>query len=195
MAFKNKTKGKLLMDVRQTLDAKHNNILTMFNDNKSRLPELENKLHSLNAQIETLQKENEKHIVVDLTIQRKLWSLDDEKNQLQNEIDDIRNNADETKYMLNTGKILNDYYRLLEQEKNHISADFIQTVNIPYNNQKQDANQKQEVIQKDIITDINNIDDIEKLQSSKRKNIIDWFSQTDTNDITFQNIDTGKKNL
>lgn len=193
MAFRSKIKNKFLSQERQTLDAKHNNILTMFNDNKSRLPELENKLHSLNAQIETLQKENEKHIVVDLTIQRKLWSLDDEKNQLQNEIDDIRNNADETKYMLNTGKILNDYYRLLEQEKNHISADFIQTVNIPYNNQKQDANQKQEVIQKDIITDINNIDDIEKLQSSKRKNIIDWFSQTDTNDITFQNIDTGKK--
>ena len=34
MAFKHKTKNRLLIDERQTLDAKHNNILKSFTNNK-----------------------------------------------------------------------------------------------------------------------------------------------------------------
>lgn len=225
MAFRNKIKNKFSSQERQTLDAKHNNILTMFNENKSRLPELENKLQLLNQQIDALQQTNANNIVVDLTIQRQLWALDDEKNLLQNEIDDIRNNTDETKYMLNTGKILNDYYRLLEQEKNHISADTLSHVIIPNTNQtnvptdhtifsqsnipNQQTTQQttQQTIQQNIQQTINQVSPTsvivsssdkkpgvdDTIQHGKRKNIIDWFSQTDTTDTTFQNVDTGKK--
>ena len=49
MAFKTKTKTRLLIDDRQTLDAKHNNILTSFTNNKETLASLYIELNNINT--------------------------------------------------------------------------------------------------------------------------------------------------
>ena len=50
MAFKSKTKNRLLVDERQTLDAKHNNILQTFTDNKISISVLHEELINLNKE-------------------------------------------------------------------------------------------------------------------------------------------------
>ena len=79
MTFRTKTKNKLLVEERQTLDAKHNGILSLFNENKDRLPELESQLINLEKELKNLKDLNADKIVIDMDLQRKIWKLDDEK--------------------------------------------------------------------------------------------------------------------
>ena len=71
MAFRNKTKSKLVIDERQTLDAKHNVVLANFNENKERLPELENQLAIIDSKLVELHELNAHNMVIDLNLQKK----------------------------------------------------------------------------------------------------------------------------
>ena len=110
MTFRSKTKNKLLVEERQTLDAKHNGILSLFNENKDRLPELESQLKELENDLINLKNLNANKIVIDMDLQRKIWKLDDDRTELLKKIANIKNNIEENKYMLNTGKIISNYY-------------------------------------------------------------------------------------
>ena len=169
MAFKTKTKSRLLVEERQTLDAKHNNILQSFNENKNNMPLLEVQLHELKARIADLHKQNAQSMIINLELQREIWKLDDEKIELEKQIQCIKNNVDENKYMLNTGKILSSYYKILDQEKQLASAPDYQSN-----------------------TNIISIDQLTS-NNTKKKSIMDWFSQSENNNAAFENIDTGKK--
>jgi hypothetical protein len=192
MAFKTKTKNRFLVEERQTLDAKHNNILSLFTENRRCLPNLETQLEELTQQINNLRKENEKTLILDLNIQKEIWKLDDEKTELEKQIKDIKNNNDETNYMLNTSKILSNYYKILEQEKQIAASTEIyqtngeptpQTTIVPTSND-------------DKINGIgvnNSVNNGVNIGNGKKKSIMDWFSQTEINKIAFENIDTSKK--
>ena len=122
MTFRSKTKNKLLVEERQTLDAKHNGILSLFNENKDRIPELESQLKELEKDLINLKNLNANKIVIDMDLQRKIWKLDDDKTELLKNIENIKNNIEENKYMLNTGKIISNYYKIIEKEKEFASA-------------------------------------------------------------------------
>lgn len=172
MTFRSKTKNKLLVEERQTLDAKHNGILSSFNENKDRLPELESELLDIDNELASLKNINSQKIVIDMELQRKIWKLDDERSELFKKINNIRNNVEENKYMLNTGKIISNYYKIIEQEKEFASTDTSSNHNIT--------------------PSINTI--VIASEPTKKKNIMDWFSKSDSNNtIPFENIDTGKR--
>ena len=172
MTFRSKTKNKLLVEERQTLDAKHNGILSSFNEDKDRLPELESELQDIDNELASLNNINSEKIVIDMDLQRKIWKLDDERSELLKKIDNIRNNVDENKYMLNTGKIISNYYKIIEQEKEFASTGTSGNHNIT-----------------------TSIDTSAVVgEPTKKKNIMDWFSKSDSsNTIPFENIDTGKR--
>jgi len=176
MTFRTKTKNKLLVEERQTLDAKHNGILSLFNENKERLPELESHLTNLEKELTNLKNLNSNKIVIDIDLQRKIWKLEDEKAELLERIDNIKNNIEENKYMLNTGKIISNYYKIIEKEKEFASASDDNNIN-----KTNDTNS--------IFPIANN----GEFTSVKKKNIMDWFSKSDNNAVPFENIETGKK--
>ena len=118
MAFKTKTKTRLLIDDRQTLDAKHNNILTSFTNNKETLTDLYVELHSINTKLNELKLENSKTPMFNIEIQKLIWLYDDKKNEIEININRIENNVDENDYMLNTGKLISNYYKIINEEKN-----------------------------------------------------------------------------
>ena len=118
MAFKSKTKNRLLVDERQTLDAKHNNILQTFTDNKTSISVLHEELINLNKTISDLQKQNSKSPFLNITLQKQIWDYDDKIKKLEYEIKSIENNIDEDEYMLKTGKLLSTYYKIIDYEKN-----------------------------------------------------------------------------
>lgn len=171
MTFRSKTKNKLLVEERQTLDAKHNGILSLFNENKDRLPEFESELQDIDNELANLKDINRQKIVIDMDLQKKIWKLDDERNELLKKINNIKNNIEENKYMLNTGKIISNYYKIIEQEKEFASTGTFNNHNI-----------------------IPSIDTSKVIgEPTKKKNIMDWFCKSDSNNtIPFENIDTGK---
>jgi hypothetical protein len=139
MAFKTKLKNRLLVKERQTVDAKHNNVLQQFIENKSYLPTLKEDLEQIKTEITILNQENCKSLIINLELQKKIWKLDDRKRELEKEITNIEQGIDENTYMLKTGKILSDYYKILDQEKQFASGeaylpDNINTINTIKNN-------------------------------------------------------------
>jgi uncharacterized Zn finger protein (UPF0148 family) len=185
MTFRTKTKNRFLVEERQTLDAKHNGILSSFNENKKRLPELESQLKDIELELINLKAVNLNKIIIDMDLQKKIWKLDDERTALLQRIDDIRNNIVENKYMLNTGKIISNYYKIIEKEKEFASSS---TSN---SNSNSNSNNISETACNFPIANIG------EFIPTKKKNIIDWFSKSDNKDnndnIPFENIDTGKK--
>ena len=119
-----------------------------------------------------------------MELQKKIWCLDDRRIALEKEIKDIENNTDENIYMLKTGKILSDYYKILEQEKQFASG--IVSSSQPIN---------QIELPESSIPSTNILDggDNSDTTGIKRKCIIDWFSQTPTKSTVFENVDSGKK--
>ena len=167
-AFKNKTKNRTVIDDRQTLDAKHNNILNTFAESKNNIETLQSDLNDINSQLESLNEENSKSQILNLKIQQQIWALDDQKKKLEAEIDKINNNVDENNYMLKTGKLLSNYYKIIDEEKKIASSGDVKHL---------------------LVNDPTPFG-----TNNKKKNITDWFLQAAPAVIT-ENIDTRKKTL
>ena len=60
--------------------------------------------------------DKDKAIYNNFDLQQKLWSLEDERDRLIDEIDNIENNRDEKEYLLKTGVLLNQYYKIKDNE-------------------------------------------------------------------------------
>ena len=79
MAFKTKTKTLQIVNDRQTLDAKHNNILQSFTENKNHIDELKYELSKIILIINELNIENSKLPILNINLQNKIWEYDDKK--------------------------------------------------------------------------------------------------------------------
>lgn len=121
MAFKNKTKNRLLIDERQTLDAKHNNILKSFTNNKDNLNTYYKELTKINTKLTELNTKNASEVIINIELQQKIWEYDDKKKEIENEIYKIEHNIEQNDYMLKTGKLINNYYNVVNQEHNYNS--------------------------------------------------------------------------
>ena len=118
MAFKAKNKSKLNINTKQTIDAKHQDIIDEFKNKSSSIPELESQIEDLNHKIADLKIESSKNLIIDLELEKQIWNLEDEKKKIQTDIDNLNKNVEENKYMLKTSKILSEYYKVQENEKN-----------------------------------------------------------------------------
>jgi len=72
MAFKTKTKIRLLKDERQTLDAKHNNILNSFIENKDNIQIIYEELKSINNKLNELYNKNKTITIFDINLQNQI---------------------------------------------------------------------------------------------------------------------------
>lgn len=118
MAFKNKTKNRNPFNTNKTIDAIHNDVLKGFDKNKKQLKNYYHNLDLIKKQIIYLKAEidKDKAIYNNFHLQEKLWGLEDERDRLINEIDNIENNRDEKEYLLKTGVLLNQYYKIKDNE-------------------------------------------------------------------------------
>ena len=183
MAFKTKTKTRLLIDDRQTLDAKHNNILTTFTNNKESLTELYKELLNINNKLIDLNIINNKSPMFNIEIQNKIWLYDDKKNEIKININRIENNIDETEYMLNTGKLISNYYKIINEEKKFTIKHNTIDTNIDNKNNNKNNN---------INTNINN--NMNKV-SKKNKSITDWFdNKEDLTNYSYNNLEFTENN-
>ena len=179
MAFKTKTKTRLLIDDRQTLDAKHNNILTSFTNNKETLSSLYIELDNINNKLNELKLENNKSPMFNIEIQKLIWLYDDKKNEIEININRIENNVDENDYMLNTGKLISNYYKIINEEKNITIKD--NTLNNTLNTTL-DIKIENHLEEHKLNNTINYFNTTSKSSNKhKNKSITDWFNNNDDN--------------
>ena len=175
MAFKNKTKNRLLIDERQTLDAKHNNILKSFTNNKDNLNNYYKELTKINNKLSELNNKNASEVIINIELQQKIWAYDDKKKEIENEIYKIEHNIEQNDYMLKTGKLINNYYNVVNQEHNYNSLN--------ENEIEEDNNNKDDNVEDDNVEDDNseydNAED-ENLDTNEYKD--EYFNDNDNKD-------------
>lgn len=118
MAFKAKNKSKININTKQTIDAKHQDFLDDFNNKSKEIPILESQIVEIEEKIKVMRIESSKNMIVDLEFENKIWNLEEKKSELEKTIDNIKSNTIENNYMLKTSKILSQYYKVQDKEKN-----------------------------------------------------------------------------
>ena len=114
MSFKTKSKKKLVVDTRVTLQAKHELKVSYFNEKRETKNTLNRDLEILENRLReyTPEKTN------DFNIDKKM-ELIDEINDLKKSINEIESNREEIDYLLDTGNILFNYADNGNKKNNH----------------------------------------------------------------------------
>jgi hypothetical protein len=123
MTFKNKNKNRNLFNSKKTIDAINIDILKDFESNKQNISNYKTELLNKNRKINKLKKDvyKDSNILNNFDLQLKLWQIEDEKIILEDKIREIENSDKEKEYLINTGEILNTYYKIKDNEKYKIN--------------------------------------------------------------------------
>ena len=105
--FKYKDRKKSLKDSRVTLHAKFEEKVDYFNNNKKKLIDLKREQKKLNDKYKRFDNDNSK--LSKEKLEEKLDLRDTLKN-IESEIDTISNKKEDIEFLLDTGKLLHDYF-------------------------------------------------------------------------------------
>ena len=124
MAFKSKTKNRNPINQNRTIDAIHVDILNKFDKNKKNIKNYHKQLEILTNKLNKLKIElnKNKNVIETLELQKKIWDVEADIKSTNEIIYNINNNIDEKEYLINTGNILNQYYRVKETERGDESS-------------------------------------------------------------------------
>jgi hypothetical protein len=110
--FKHKNRKTTHFDTRMTLDAKHNEIIQTFKDDHKNIKKYQSELQSVQKKLNGLKKDTDLFLSPEeLGIQ---FHLENKIKELQEKIENLEQNNNETDYFIKTGKILYDYYNNIE---------------------------------------------------------------------------------
>ena len=114
-------KSLLNPNAKKTIDLLHNTQQEYFKSKYESLSILENEMAIKLSRLEKLNLEIEKHIednkIPDMILENEKWQLEDEIEKINNNINDIKNSKEEKEYLLKSGQILHQYKKIKEQEK------------------------------------------------------------------------------
>ena len=116
MAFKLKTKNRVSINTRQTLDARHNDAMEFYSNEREQLPSLQDEYNNMKNELAKLMQESNKNNIMDFELQKRIWDLKDKIEELSEYIDKIENKTEENNYILTTSKLLHSYYKIVENE-------------------------------------------------------------------------------
>jgi hypothetical protein len=124
MAFKSKTKNRNPINQNRTIDAIHVDILNKFDKNKKNIKNYHKQLEISTNRLNKLSIElnKNKNVIETLELQKKIWDVEADIKSTNEIIYNINNNIDEKEYLINTGNILNQYYRVKETERGDESS-------------------------------------------------------------------------
>jgi hypothetical protein len=142
-----------------TIDAKHNEMISLFQSQKESIPELKEELKKLTSEYNN-NRDNSRKNDIDYIIYRD--NLREKINNLKDKINSIINDDDLNKYYLEVGTLLHTYYENVENSKNsaHNSENFEENL-INYNESDDDVISNDEYLEDD---------EIEKEEEEEKKN-------------------------
>ena len=136
MSFKTKVRKKTNNDIRVTLDAKHKEKVSYFENLNKDLPNKIKQLDNIKNKYNQLKKIRNKDLS-DIQFNEKI-ELEDNIKDLEKEINQIKNKDKDIDYLLETGHLLFSYYN----NSNEIAEGKINS----YNNLKQPIDDKKTVM-------------------------------------------------
>ena len=182
MAFRKKNKNRAINNIKQTIDSLHKEKLDLFKFNYQKLKSLKKSLFSL-------QKEKELYIIdnpdtrgiPNLNVEHKIRDYESTIENINKEIERISNKEDEKKYLLQTGKIINKYYKLLDNEKE--LTELKSTLDFENGNILSMLDMHIEG------------EELEKSKPKKKKDVLDWFKVETQHIGVYQNLEDEKKDI
>ena len=134
MAFKRKNKTRNVSNYKITIDQLHKNMSQSFIDEFKTLKKLNEDKNELEINISYLKSVINEDLIPDFEKQKKLLIFENDLEKLETKILDIENNKMEKSYLLKSGKLLNNYYKLLNKEKQQTSKNSLLDFDLVSNN-------------------------------------------------------------
>ena len=154
--LKNDSKKNNLNFDNITIDAKHNEIIDKFNNDKNLVPQLKNELNELIEEYKSSKNnslKNNSEYIIERSIKK------DKIYKLKNRINKIISNQEINNYYLNVGNLLHEYYKNVDSStnnKNHSDIEDFEENLLNYNKDSKDSNKKNKKQQKSVIDFFNN---------------------------------------
>jgi uncharacterized Zn finger protein (UPF0148 family) len=170
MSSKAKSKIKDAVCQKETIDSLHRKMKSHFDEQSDELKLAHTKINTLTHELEDLKKQPDYlRPIPDFKIQNRIWKIEEEIIHLKEFIQTTSGHKEEKDYVIKTGKLLNQYYKLLEREKEIIEKnsqyDFGVLVNPGSSAQKLDN-----------IHSVAGLLPAAKTKSKDKKNILDWLN-------------------
>lgn len=170
---KAKTKIKDATCQKETIDSLHRKMKSHFDEQSEELQTAHTKINKLSQEIVELRKHNDyNRPIPDFKIQNRIWKIEEEIIQLKEFIQTISNRKEEKDYVLKTGKLLNQYYKLLEKEKEIIEKNSQYDFGIRSNLDTMPRKKDDKQLGITTTTAASNA----KPKSKDKKNILDWLN-------------------
>lgn len=187
-----KTKSKLKDNVchKETIDSLHRKMKSHFDEQNEELHAAQNEIKRLTAELYDLRRHPDyTRPIPDLKIQHKIWKLEEEITAHNENIKIINSKHEAQNYLLKTGKLLNQYYKLLEKEKEIIEKnsqyDFGIRIKDDITNTSSSTNQPKYSV--NIGSQNNQVSGFtplaQKPKSKDKKNILDWLNSIPSSSI------------
>ena len=181
MAFRKKNKNRTTNNIKQTIDSLHKEKLDLFKFNQQNLLTLKNELSNLKKEKEQYIIDNpDTGYIPNLHVEHTIREYENKIENISNQIEKISNKEDEKTYLLQTGKIINKYYKLLDNEneltelKSTLDFDngnILSMLDMPIEGEQ-----------------------VEKIKPKKKKDVLDWFKNDVPSSGIYQNLeDTNKE--
>jgi len=191
MAFKRKNKTRNVSNYKITIDQLHKNMSQSFIDEFKTLKKLNEDKNELEINISYLKSVINEDLIPDFEKQKKLWIFENDLEKLETKILDIENNKMEKSYLLKSGKLLNNYYKLLNKEKQQTSKNSLLDFDLVSNN-----NDNIELKYKEQNNDLKlKCDNIENNLEFKNLNISNSNSESSNNNNSNKKINSEKNIL
>ena len=181
MAFRKKNKNRAINNIKQTIDSLHKEKLDLFKFNQQNLITLKNELANLKKEKEQYIIDNpDTGCIPNLQVEHTIREYETKIENISNQIEKISNKEDEKTYLLQTGKIINKYYKLLDNEKeltelkstlDFDNGNILSMLDMPIEGEQ-----------------------VEKIKPKKKKDVLDWFKSDVPSSGIYQNLeDTNKE--
>ena len=181
MAFRKKNKNRTTNNIKQTIDSLHKEKLDLFKFNQQNLITLKNELANLKKEKEQYIIDNpDTGYIPNLHVEHTIREYENKIENISNQIEKISNKEDEKTYLLQTGKIINKYYKLLDNEKeltelkstlDFDNGNILSMLDMPIEGEQ-----------------------VEKIKPKKKKDVLDWFKNDVPSSGIYQNLeDTNKE--
>ncbi len=189
MAFRKKNKTRDIVSQKETIDSIHKKMKTQFQETYNQVDDIRAEIGELDSQIKLLKGENDKYnsnnSIPDFKFQNKIWKLEEKRDALIKQIDEIESRSHEKDYLIKTGKILSRYYKIIEKEKE-----------ISEMTSRMDFNDAAHVNNHSSVRNTHSISTstsmTKKPEKREKRDIMDWFNDMDT--LTY-NMETKKPQL
>ena len=118
MTFKSKNKVRNSFNNKKNIDLIHFDILKEFENEKKNITIYKSELINLNKKITKIKKEifKDSNPMNTLDLQLKLCNLEDTKEEIEKKINNIDTSKKEKQYLIDTSKLLTQYYKVKENE-------------------------------------------------------------------------------